>query len=174
MSPASIVFIIILIILITYVLVFLMNLAFINVFLKKFREHKHALNIALTEKYEIITHLISLAGKYGVKIDDSMINLYNDIKSIDFVSFESEICQKSKTSLAILKQEIISACKQNEQLVNDNEYKNFVEQLNMLDSQIRYLVVSFNADVIGYNYWIHFKPYRYIFSFLEIKEKEIK
>ena len=151
-----------------------MNIAFIKVFLKKFREHKHALNIALTEKYEVISRLIDLANKNGVTLEQNYLDLFNEIKTIDFVSFETEICEKSKNSLAVLKQEIIGACKNSSSIQNDDEYKNYVEELNMLDNQIRYLVVSYNADVIGYNYWIHFKPFNYIFHLMGVKEKNIK
>ena len=172
MSVETIIFIVLYSILTIYLLLFVMNITFIKVFLKKFREHKHALNIALTEKYEVISALIDLANKNNVSLDENILNVYKEIKTIDFVSFETEVCDKSKNSLALLKQEVISACKNS--LANQIEYENYVEQLNMLDNQIRYLVVSYNADVIGYNYWIHFKPFRYVFYLMGVKEKNIK
>ena len=151
-----------------------MNTESIGKRIRKFREHKHALNIALTQKYEVISNLINLAKANNIEIDENILNMYKEIKTIDFVSFESEICDKSKNSLAILKQEITSLCKNSKDLMLNSEYKNYVEQLNMIDDQVRYLIVSYNADVIGYNYWIHFKPFNYIFYLMGVREKNIK
>lgn len=157
-----------------YILLFLMNLAFIHIFLKKLKEHKHALNIIFIQKYEVISQLIHLLKKQNVDIDDKFVELFNEISKDDFSSFECEECENSRNKLALLKQEILGTCKKHEEILKNNEYKNFAESLTLIDNQIRYLVISYNADIIGYNYWIRFKPYRYILSLSGLKEKDIK
>lgn len=173
MSVTAIVFIVLMSVLSFYVLGFLINLAFVNVFLKKFNEHNHALNIILVQKHEMINFLIKLIKKSGTDVDEQLINTFESIDIKDYDTIGSEKCEKARNSLALLKQELLGISKSVETLLKNSEFKNIASSLAMIDDQIRYLIVSYNADIIGYNYWINFKPYVFIFILGGVKKKEI-
>lgn len=173
MSATAIIFIVFMSILIVYVSGFLINLAFVNVFLKKFNEHNRALSITLVQKHEMINFLLKLITKSGVEIDSKLIQTLEDIDIKDYDKIGSDKFEAARNSLALLKQELLGISKGIDTLLKNSEYKNIVSSLTMIDDQIRYLIVSYNADVIGYNYWINFRPYVYIFILNGVQKKEI-
>lgn len=173
MNALLVLFIVFMSLLIAYILGFLINLAFVNVFLKKFYEHNHALNIILVQKHELISFLMNLIKKYNFEIDEQLVSLFNSIDIKDYEVIGSEKSETARNNIALLKQELLGISKGLEDLLKNSEYKNIVSSLAMVDNQIRYLIVSYNADVIGYNYWINFKPYKYIFILSGVRKKEI-
>ena len=173
MNALEITYIVISSVIIAYVLGFLINLAFVNVFLRKFNEHNHALSIALMQKYEMLSSLLRLLKKNDVSVPEELIQLFESINIKDFETISNESCLTARNNMSLLKQEIVGICKSNELIVKNGEYKNLVSTLTMVDDQIRYLIVSYNADVIGYNYWINFRPYVYIFILSGVEKKDI-
>ena len=59
------------------------------------------------------------------------------------------------------------------ELNSDMEFVQNKNNVNELDVQYRNNVIMYNADVLGYNYWIRFLPCRFIFQMFKIKKKEI-
>lgn len=99
--------------------------------------------------------------------------MLNGIKAQDFSEPSSENFDKSKNSLSYLKDEVMFIANQNPDL---NSSLDFVQaKNNVLDSDAKYRsnVVMYNADVLGYNYWIRFLPCRFVFKMFKVKKKQI-
>ncbi len=158
-----------------YVILFIVNLIFVYLFLKRIKVHSNALTILLNQKYEILNILYNAILKNDVNLSN-LINEYEQFKNIDIYSLNNltnETCLKNRQLMAFLKQQLIFTVRNNSKLLKNDEINFFIKILNEIDDQFRIISASYNADVIGYNYWIRFAPYVYIFVFNEVDKKDI-
>lgn len=157
----------------TWLLLLIVNLIFVGSYLTIFKKHKKAMVVILYTKLENMKKLFSIINQSGIKIDNRLVALLNDIQESDFEDPASQACDKSKNTLSYLKDEIMFVANQNPELANDLEF--IQAKNNVLDSDAIYRnnVTMYNADVLGYNYWIRFFPCRFVFKMFRVKKKEI-
>lgn len=156
-----------------YVLGFMANLGFVVVFRRKINEHKKAIIIVLTQKREALLSLIEIMEKNELPIDPKYYSLLKDIDIRIFEEFYSQEAKKSRETLSYARQELIGFANKNASFQKNGEFKLSAALINSLDEQFRYLAATYNADVIGYNYWIKFKPYAYIFLLNKNEKKDL-
>ncbi len=156
-----------------YVFGFAMNIGFIAVFLRKLDLHKKALTIVLSQKYDAEAEIISLFNKNNIKLSKENVDIFNKIDIHNFSELDSLECLRDRTSLSYLRQELLSAVKNKENFLKNEQFQRQVSIINNCDEQFRFLAASYNADVIGYNYWIRFKPYKYFFLLNRVELKNI-
>lgn len=156
-----------------WLLLLMVDLIFVGSYLAIFRKHKKAMTVILYAKLENLKKMISLMKQSGVDVDNRIIMLLSDIGDSDFVEPGSQIFDKSKNTLSYAKDEIMFVVNQNKELLNDAEFEQ--TKSNVTDSDVIYRnnVAMYNADVLGYNYWIRFLPCRFIFLILRVKKKDL-
>ena len=73
----------------------------------------------------------------------------------------------------MLRDEAMFIASKNSFLEKHDEFR--IAKRNVLESDnvYRINIAMYNADVLGYNYWIGFLPTRYIYKILKVKRKEI-
>ena len=81
--------------------------------------------------------------------------------------------EKSKNTLSYLRDELMFAANQHPELKDDFEFNQVKKNINDTDIQYRSTVAMYNADVLGYNYWINFLPAKYIKHIFKLKEKQM-
>ncbi|MFA6943122.1 MAG: hypothetical protein WCQ71_04655 [Bacilli bacterium] len=156
-----------------YVLGLIITLGFVVTFKRKLSEHSRALVIVLNQKTESLINLIGIIERNGIKLDPRYAAL---LKEIDIKSFEriySVESKKSRETLSYVKQELSGIANKSVDFKKNEEFKLASSLIISLDEQFRFLVATYNADVIGYNYWIRFKPYGYIFLLNKTENKDI-
>lgn len=156
-----------------WILLLIVNLIFVGSYNAIFKKHKKALTVILYTKLENMKKIFSILHQSGINIDKRLTDMLNDIKVQDFSEPSSENFDKSKNSLSYLKDEVMFIANQNPDL---NSSLDFVQaKNNVLDSDAKYRsnVVMYNADVLGYNYWIRFLPCRFVFKMFKVKKKQI-
>ena len=156
-----------------WLLLLVINLIFVGSFNAIFKRHKKAIVVILYTKLENMKKLLSILNQSGVKHDAKISNTLYNINSNDFNEPGSEEFDKSKKALSYVKDEIMFITNENQGLNQDPEFIAYRNNVNDADTQYRNNVIMYNADVLGYNYWIRFLPCRFIFKMFKVKRKEI-
>lgn len=156
-----------------WLLLLAINLIFVGSFSAIFKRHKKAIVVILYTKLENMKKLVSILNQSGIKYDAKISNTLYSINSEDFNEPGSEQFLNSKNSLSYVKDEIMFISNENVDLNSDPEFNMYKKNVNDADIQYRNNVIMYNADVLGYNYWIRFLPCRFIFKLFKVKRKEI-
>ena len=136
------------------------------------KHHAHDLTVILTNKRDNLVKLAENMLSHGIKIDkkkaDAIINFDSkrlEIKDDD----ESKAAREELTSLS---EYFLSICEQYDAEKRKGECARIVENIYELEKVYRQHLMMYNADVLGYNFWIAFFPTRFIYLILRFKYKE--
>lgn len=154
-----------------WVLTLIVNLIFVSSFSSIFKKHKKAIPVILYTKCDSLKEMISIFSQSGIDVDNRYIALINDISFEDFVEPGSEQFEKSKNTLSYLREELFSIASAHPDLEADEEFAQLKRSVIDSDTLYRTTVMMYNADVLGYNYWIRFLPCRFVFMMFKVKKK---
>ena len=173
MEPYEIVIIVIASIVGLWLLLFFVDLIFVLGFFRIFNKHKKAIIVVLYTKLENMRKLFSVMKQSGIKIDDRLVNVLNEVNENDFDDPSSAKFDKSKNALSYLKDEIMFLANQNPDLNSNIDFIQAKNNISESDLIYRNNVTMYNADVLGYNYWISFGPCGFVFKLFKLKKKQI-
>ena len=156
-----------------WILLLIVNLIFVGSFSSIFKKHKEAIPVILYTKMENIKALISILNQFGLDIDNRLVVILNDIGAHDFDNPGTPQFEKSVNTLSYLKDELFFLASQHPELGDDPDFMLVKQNLIDSDNHYRNTITMYNADVLGYNYWIRFLPCRFIFQIFRVKKKEI-
>ena len=156
-----------------WILLLIVDLIFVGSYLTIFKKHKKAMTVILYAKLENLKKLISIMKQSGVDVDNRINALLSDIGDKDFEKPGSETFEKSKNTLSYAKDELMFAINQNKELISNPELLQAKNNVNESDVIYRNNVTMYNADVLGYNYWIRFLPCRFVFLMFRVKKKQL-
>ena len=116
---------------------------------------------------------MALLNKHGVKLDKKKLEeLSNfDLKAIEHQ--DGEEAKNARDLLTSISEYFLYVARDNEKVANDPEFFEISMNLEELEKIYRQHVIPYNADVLGYNFWISFFPTRYIYKILKRKTKDI-
>lgn len=155
-----------------WLLLLIVDLIFVGSYLAIFKKHKKAMVVILFTKLENMKKIFLVMKQSGVDIDAKLVASLNEVKEEDFQEPASEACEKSKNALSYLKDEIMFIANQNLDLNENSEFVTAKNNILESDTLFRTNVMMYNADVLGYNYWIRFFPCRFIFKMFRVKKLE--
>ncbi len=156
-----------------WLLLLLVDVIFVVSYSTIFRKHKRGMSVILYTKFENMKRIYSVSKQSGVEIKPELFEVLGQIGEKDFDEPGSTIFTKSKNSLSYLKDEILFATNSHIDLKNNYEFVVSKNNIDQADYMYRSNVAMYNADVLGYNYWISFLPCRFIFKLLKFQKKEI-
>ncbi len=156
-----------------YLIFVLIDFIFFVSFKVNLKKHTHAIAVFLQSKYDNIHKLLELVNKYAIPVNTEYVNKYTQIDTKCFSSPDTPSCIAARATLNQLKNEIVVIVRGDEILNKHNEIKQALSSIEEMDTNYRMLVATYNADVIGYNYWIHFLPTRYIYKLAKVNDKQI-
>lgn len=156
-----------------YLLFVGLAVVFIFSFSRIFKKHNTALGVMLHSKYENILKMVELLKKYGVDVPSEHEEMLSHIDANSFKNQELPECVKARNDLAYLRNELDYLVASYPELSKNLEIKRTKDAIMEMDANYRTLVAMYNADVLGYNYWINFTPSRYIKYIFRLKEKQI-
>ena len=153
---------------IIYLLIIILDVSFVVSFSSIMRHHAHDLTVILTNKRDNLIKLMEVLSAQGTKLDKKKVEQLNnfDLKRIE--THDGEDARLAREELTSLSDYFLSieAKEQNE------EYLRSIENINELEKVYRHHLMMYNADVLGYNFWIAFFPTRFIYLILRLKYKE--
>lgn len=157
---------------IIYALLVILDVSFVCSFSSIMKHHASDLTVILTNKRDNLIMLMELLNKSGVKLDkkkvDSLVNF--DLRRIE--THDGEEAKVAREELTSLNEYFLSICGQNDLNDEDGEIQRVLSNINELETVYRHHLMMYNADVLGYNFWISFYPTRYIYRILKFKPKE--
>lgn len=116
--------------------------------------------------------LSTLLTSGGVKLDKKNLDALNnfDLKRIE--NQDGEDAKAARDELTSLSEYFLMMATTNESALNQEEYQLVLENINELEKVYRHHLMMYNADVLGYNFWINFFPTRFIFKMFRLKRKD--
>lgn len=156
-----------------YLILKIVGFIFVAIFKKILKKHNKGLVVVLKTKYDNIYNIYNILKQLKVNIDSSYFDKLNSIKIEDFENQQSIQCKSSKEIMSFLRDEALFIIKKDENLMKHELIKKWKENLKDVDVLYRNHIAEYNADVLGYNYWIHFLPNRLFFKIIKSKPKDI-
>lgn len=158
---------------VVYVALFIVNLIFVIFFRRTLEIHSKSMTVTLNAKFDNIKKLFEIMIKLGVKVDGKIVETLNSIDVMDFKTQDSDECKKARDKLTYLREEAMNIARKQNKLEKNNEFETAKNNVLEMDSVYRNIVACYNADVLGYNYWIKFLPNRWIFLLFRVKGKNL-
>ena len=157
---------------IIYLLILIVDISFVSSFCSIMKHHAHDLTVILTNKRDNLIKLADYLEGKGAKLDKKKVDDLNafDIKRIE--NPDGEDARLAREELTSLSEYFLSVFDPDNAFDNQNEYRKMIENINELERVYRHHLMMYNADVLGYNFWIAFFPTRYIYKILKFKRKE--
>ena len=158
--------------LIVFILLVIVDVSFVCSFSSIMKHHAHDLTVLLTTKRDNLVHLAELLAKSGVKLDKKKVESLNnfDLKRIE--KQDGEDAKAAREELTSLNEYLLSICEENDIKNNDSEVQKVLANIMEVEKVYRHHLMMYNADVLGYNFWISFFPTRFIYIILKFKPKE--
>lgn len=156
-----------------YIAMFIFNLVCLLWFRNSLHTHSKSMTVTLNTKFNNIKKLFSIMEKLGVKIDDKYAEI---MKTIDVENMKRQYtpeCKKVREDLTYLREEAINLARHQKNLEKNKEFTTAKNNVLEMDEVYRMIVACYNADVLGYNYWIKFLPNRWIFKIFKVREKDL-
>lgn len=112
------------------------------------------LNLLLTERAEILAQLVALFDSMGVEFSEEDRALFKEIAALQLLEArpdqEAQAASKIKEATSRFKY----VAQANRWATQGENYPNLLAMLDDLEKNYRTCVLLYNADVVGYNYWI--------------------
>ena len=157
----------------TAILFIAVDVIFIVSFKRIFEKHNAALGLMLHVKYDNTKKLIECLKKNKVEVPERYLEVVGRIQTESFSNQELPECLEARNDLAYLRNELVMLSTSTVELSKNLELKRAKDAIVEMDANYRTLVAMYNADVLGYNYWINFLPTKYIKYIFKLKEKQI-
>ena len=156
-----------------YAIFLVIDIIFVISFRSIMSHHDGDLFLILTNKKDNLDKLAVLINKHNIKVDkkqaDALANF--DLKVIEHQ--DGEEAKKARELLTSISEYFMYVARDNDKVTNDAEFELISGNVEAAEQLYRQHVVLYNADVLGYNFWISFFPTRFIYKILKFKTKDI-
>ena len=156
-----------------WVLFLIIDLLFVGFFHHILRKHTKGMTVVMNAKYDIIKKVYALFDKYGVEVDQKLKDALNNIDTSALSKHDTKEGEDVRNILSYLKDEANFAANRNKEILEKQDFQSTKTYINELDVQYRSNIAMYNADVLGYNYWISFLPCRFVLKIFRVKKKNI-
>ena len=156
-----------------YLVFVVLDVIFVVSFSSILAHHDGDLSLILTNKKDNIDKLVLLLNKHNVKLDKKKLE---ELSNFDLRAVEHQDGEEAKSArelLTSISEYFLYVARDNEKVSNDNEFFELETNIDEIEKIYRQHVVLYNADVLGYNFWISFFPTRFIYKILKRNPKDI-
>lgn len=156
-----------------YFLLVVIAISFATFFNNSLRKNAKALLVIMATKFDNLKKLNNIIKKYEPNGNEKIDKAIGDIDINAFNHPDTMTCKQVYNKLTYINNELDFICRRNETLMKHNEVKATKEASNEMESVYRNIIANYNADVLGYNYWVRFLPARWLFKVFKINTKEL-
>ena len=149
------------------------NLFFLVVFSRRIKRNQRALTIIIATKYRYLKKVFEIYHKTTGELDPKIQEV---LKYINLLNLEDPASSESRDTvnkLTYLRNEMDFVTKKDVLFQKHEEFIRAKTSVEEMDVVYQRAIASYNNDINGYNYWIRFLPYRWLFVLLKAKKKEI-
>ena len=173
MEPWQIFLLIVAIIAAVYLLSALAYFRIMKNFIRRINRRLDAIDVLLAQKYEVLR----LVGKLFKKYKVSLPSEFEDDLAPHFDERLKEVTGTERTTIRsyLLKatQAVLFYGEQSKKLAADTEFIGLKKPLVEADDDYRKAVANYNADVLGYNYWISVILWRWVARLARFHPKDV-
>ncbi len=155
-----------------YLLTLIVNLIFVISFSNMMRRDNKGIRVSLSAKLDILRKAQEVILANGLKITEKCTHSLRYLDSEDFLEAQLEEFATSTEELAMVEKEISGILFSSRKLANNDEVNLIKSLLKDVNESLKTSVMAYNADVLGYNYWIRFTPCKFIFIIFKTKIKK--
>ena len=157
---------------IIYLLIVIVDVTFVISFSSIMKHHANDLTVILTNKKDNLTKLVEFLTSSGIKPDKKKVEALQNFDTKRLEIKDDEDAKSAREELTSLNDYFLSLFEQNDIKDEQGECQKIVNNIYELEKVYRQHLMMYNADVLGYNFWIAFFPTRYIYLILRLKNKE--
>ena len=150
----------------------IVDITFVISFSSIMKHHAHDLTVILTNKRDNLAKLVEFLTASGIKLDKKKVENLQNFDSKRLEINDNEDSKAAREELTSLNDYFLSVYEQNNVKDDDGECQKTIDNIYELEKVYRQHLMMYNADVLGYNFWIAFFPTRFIYLVLRFKEKE--
>ena len=136
------------------------------------KHHAHDLTVILTNKRDNLVKLMEFLSERGIKLDKKNVEKLNNFDSKRLEIKDGNDSKAARDELTSLSNYLLSVYEQNNVEDEQGECQKIINNIYELEKVYRQHLMMYNADVLGYNFWIIFFPTRFIYIILRFKSKE--
>ena len=155
-----------------YLLLVIVDVTFVISFSSIMKHHAHDLTVILTNKRDNLAKLAENMVSHGLKIDKKKVDAILNFDSKRLEIRDDEESKAAREELTSLNDYFLSVYEQNDVKDEQGECQKIINNIYELEKVYRQHLMMYNADVLGYNFWIIFFPTRFIYIILRFKSKE--
>ena len=167
----NIIILIILILLSLYFVLFIVNLVFVISFSKKIRRDNRGIRVSLSTKLDILRRAQEVILANEIKLTEKCMHSLRYLDSEDFLEVQKDEFIESTSELSMVEKEISGIIFTSRKLSKDDEVELLRSLLKDVNNSLKALILAYNYDVLGYNFWISFTPCKFIFFTFNVKKK---
>lgn len=123
-------------------------------FKARLRRGTNGLNLLLSQRLDTIQTIVELLKKNSVSISEDDRACFENLDQFDFSKPNEEIIRVSVAAIKEATSRLQSICQNNQEIVSGEAFQLHFGLLEDLERNYRSLIGAYNANVIGYNYWI--------------------
>lgn len=157
-----------------WIIALITTIIFALIFNSKLNKSSKAINLLLAQRREIMTDLITLCKKHKVKVED------NDIKAINLLEriHDFQVLDKVDRDYRVLtfthsSHNILSLCEHSSKIKEDEIYADKLIEFNDIEESYRIKSAQYNADILGYNYWISAFSVKWVYRLFGKRKRDL-
>lgn len=156
-----------------YLLAVVFDIIFVVSFSSILARHEHDLYLTLVNKKDNLDRLLALLNKNSIKLDKKAIKPLEefDLKVIEHQ--DGEEAKQARENLTMISEYLLLTSRSDAKISNSEEFIELSASIDEVEKVYRQHVLLYNADVLGYNFWISFVPTAYIYKIIKRKKKDI-
>ena len=155
-----------------YLLLVIVDVTFVISFSSIMKHHAHDLTVILTNKRDNLAKLAENMVSHGLKIDKKKVEAILNFDTKRLEIRDDEESKAARAELTSLTEYFLAICEQNSDKDREGECVKIVDNIYELEKVYSQHLMMYNADVLGYNFWIEFFPTAFIYIILKFKKKE--
>ncbi len=157
-----------------WLLVLITSIIFSLIFKKRVKNNSNAINVLLTQRYEIMKYFIKIAENHGISVPKEDIKAIEKLERVtDFQKLKKEDRDERVLSFLNTSTRIISLCDHSKEVFNDPLYQDKLIEFNDTEEIYRQKSSQYNAEIGGYNYWISIFLVKFIYRMFGIRKKDL-
>ena len=154
MEPYQIILLIVVLVSFVYVTLAVYVLGMMAEFSSKLKRKRRALNLLLYERGDALLRIVTSFESIGVTFTDEDSALFAKVASLDYKNSSDESLKEVSALIKAATSRMRYIAQANRWACKDEDYQNNIDLIDDLERNYRTFLGSYNADVMGFNYWI--------------------
>ena len=134
----------------------------------KMKKDNRAIRVAMSTKLDILRKCQGVMESTKIKMSEECYKKLRYLDTEDFLQVQTEDFDNSRADLAFVENEIRGYVTTKRKLLKNEDAEILRLLLNDINDALKTSIVNYNTDLLGYNYWVKYPLYRWIFKIFKV------